>query len=230
MQDISAAQTKRALWTLLLDYFHDNGIAMVSYHAVKRDGTPFAIAADGFPEEWLCQYIEKDLVTIDPIPELAAKMSTPFFWHDIEALVDITPERRKYLDAMKDAHLGDGLAFFVFGPAMQNAYVGLGFGVDRIELEQAEIIKLQCIAQAGHLRVCALTEKHPSFQALTGREREILEWVAQGKSNSVIADIVGISSHTVDAHMRNIYRKLRVNDRTSAAVRGIGSGIVQYPG
>lgn len=203
---------------------------MVSYHAVKQDGTPFAIAADGFPEEWLCQYIEQDLVTIDPIPELAAKMSTPFFWHDIETLVDITPERRRYLDAMQAAHLGDGLAFFVFGPAMQNAYVGLGFGVDRIELEQIEIMKLQYVAQAGHLRVCALTAQKPGVRPLTAREREILEWVAQGKSNSVIAEITGISSHTVDAHMRSIYRKLSVNDRTSAAIRGIGSGLVQYHG
>lgn len=229
LKDISAAQTKRALWTVLLDYFHANGIAMVSYHSVNQDGTPFAIAADGFPEDWLCQYIEKDLVTIDPIPELAAKMSTPFYWHDIETLVDITPDRRKYLDAMQDAQLGDGLAFFVFGPAMQNAYVGLGFGVDRIDLEQDEILKLQCVAQAGHLRVCALTENPSSYRELTEREREVLEWVAQGKSNSVIADIVGISPHTVDAHMRSIYRKLHVNDRTSAAVRGIGSGLVQYP-
>lgn len=213
----------------MLDYFHSNGIAMVSYHAVNQDGTPFAIAADGFPEDWLCQYIEKELVAIDPIPELAAKMSTPFFWHDIEALVEPTPERRKFLSAMQDAHLGDGLAFFVFGPAMQNAYVGLGFGVDRIDLEQGEVMKLQCVAQAGHLRVCALNEQHPKARALTARETEILEWVARGKSNTVIADIVGISSHTVDAHMRSIYRKLRVNDRTSAAIRGIGSGVVQYP-
>ena len=200
---------------------------MVSYHAVNSDGTPLAITADGFPEEWVCEYIEKNLVSVDPIPELAARLSRPFFWHDISTLVTQTTKHESYLTSMERARLGDGLAFYVFGPALQNAYVGLGFGVDRIDLDRDTVFSFQCIAQAGHLQFCTLNENFENHEPLTPREREVLEWVARGKSNSVIAEIVGISVHTVDAHIRGIYRKLEVNDRTSAAIRGLGRGLVR---
>ena len=54
----------------------------------------------------------------------------------------------------------------------------------------------------------------------------MLGWVARGKSNSMIGDILGISAHTVDAHMRRICLKLGVSDRISATVRGIGVGLI----
>ncbi|MCB1402817.1 MAG: helix-turn-helix transcriptional regulator, partial [Rhodobacteraceae bacterium] len=61
---------------------------------------------------------------------------------------------------------------------------------------------------------------------LSERETEVLAWVARGKSNSAIGEILGISAHTVDAHLRRIYLKLGVFDRISAALRGIGVGLI----
>ena len=63
--------------------------------------------------------------------------------------------------------------------------------------------------------------------ALTPREAEVLTWIARGKSNSVIADILGVSPHTVDTLVRRIYGKLEVADRTTAAIHGIGAGLIQ---
>jgi DNA-binding NarL/FixJ family response regulator len=36
-----------------------------------------------------------------------------------------------------------------------------------------------------------------------------------------------VSPYTIDAHVRRIYTKLDVNDRTSAVIRGIGSGLIK---
>ena len=63
---------------------------------------------------------------------------------------------------------------------------------------------------------------------LSPRERETLEWMARGKSNAVIASILGLSPHKVDTLVRCIYRKMGVNDRTMAAIRGLGAGLLQY--
>ena len=52
---------------------------------------------------------------------------------------------------------------------------------------------------------------------LTLREREVLDWLARGKSNSEIGDILGISSATVGKHLEHIYPKLGVENRTAAA-------------
>lgn len=86
---------------------------------------------------------------------------------------------------------------------------------------------LHFAAQAAHLRVCRMfADEEKLERQLSAREKEILQWVARGKSNSVIATILEISAATVDTYMRRIYEKLDVSDRTSAAVKGIGLGLV----
>jgi NarL family two-component system response regulator LiaR len=53
-------------------------------------------------------------------------------------------------------------------------------------------------------------------EGLTEREVEILQVVAQGKSNKEVGELLHISPHTVQVHLRNIYGKLGVNSRTEA--------------
>jgi DNA-binding response OmpR family regulator len=55
--------------------------------------------------------------------------------------------------------------------------------------------------------------------SLTLRESEVLTWIAKGKSNRDIADILGLSSRTVNKHLEQIYVKLGVENRASAAVK-----------
>ncbi len=62
-------------------------------------------------------------------------------------------------------------------------------------------------------------DKHPlAPPKLTGRERDVLRWVAEGKRNSEIASILDISKNTVRNHLENIFAKLGVETRTAAAV------------
>jgi DNA-binding CsgD family transcriptional regulator len=56
---------------------------------------------------------------------------------------------------------------------------------------------------------------------LTAREREVLDWVAAGKTNRDIAAILGASPRTVEKHLERIYEKLGVETRTAAAMRGL---------
>ncbi len=54
---------------------------------------------------------------------------------------------------------------------------------------------------------------------LTQRESEVLLWIAKGKSNRDIGDILGLSARTVTKHLEQIYVKLGVENRASAAVK-----------
>jgi len=58
----------------------------------------------------------------------------------------------------------------------------------------------------------------PSQEALTPREREVLQLMAAGKSNREIADALGVAVGTVRTHVANILGKLGVADRKEAAV------------
>ncbi len=66
-----------------------------------------------------------------------------------------------------------------------------------------------------------------SFVPLSPREMEILEHVTLGLSNKEIAFQLGISHQTVKNHMTAILRKLRVDDRTQAAVYALSNGWVR---
>jgi DNA-binding response OmpR family regulator len=54
---------------------------------------------------------------------------------------------------------------------------------------------------------------------LTHRESEVLLWIAKGKANRDIGEILGLSSRTVNKHLEQIYAKLGVENRASAAVK-----------
>ena len=60
------------------------------------------------------------------------------------------------------------------------------------------------------------------------REKQVTELLLQGKSNKQIALALGISTSTVEYHLKNVYRKLQVNSRTEAVLRlgkSIGSNV-----
>lgn len=62
---------------------------------------------------------------------------------------------------------------------------------------------------------------------LSDREVEVLQHVAQGKSNKKIADELNISEKTVKAHLRSIFRKLEVADRAQAVAYAMRKGLVE---
>ena len=57
---------------------------------------------------------------------------------------------------------------------------------------------------------------------LTAREWEVLEWVAEGKTNKEIARVLWLAPSTVRKHLENVYLKLGVSTRTGAVARALG--------
>jgi DNA-binding NarL/FixJ family response regulator len=65
----------------------------------------------------------------------------------------------------------------------------------------------------------------PLFPELTGRERQVLDLLAQGYNNPEIAYRLGINSKTVRNHVSNILSKLQVADRAEALIRARDAGL-----
>jgi len=63
--------------------------------------------------------------------------------------------------------------------------------------------------------------------SLTPREREVLAWVAQGKSASEIAEILHIAKRTVDEHVQTAVRKLGALNRTHAVAIALRDAIIK---
>ena len=58
---------------------------------------------------------------------------------------------------------------------------------------------------------------------LSAREAEVLLWVARGKPNKDVSDILGISPRTVNKHLEQVFTKLGVENRASAAALAVGA-------
>jgi ATP/maltotriose-dependent transcriptional regulator MalT len=61
---------------------------------------------------------------------------------------------------------------------------------------------------------------------LSPREREVLHLLTQGRRNSEIAEVLTVSTHTVDRHLENMFLKLGVRNRTEAVLKAAAVGVV----
>lgn len=67
---------------------------------------------------------------------------------------------------------------------------------------------------------------HTPDYHLTNKEKEVLQFMVQGKSFKMVADALGISYETVRTHTKNIYAKLHVNSNTEAVSKALNERIV----
>lgn len=66
------------------------------------------------------------------------------------------------------------------------------------------------------------------IKTITKREVEVLEWLNTGKTNWEISEILAISPTTVKNHVQNIIRKLGVENRSQAAMKGLSLGLISH--
>lgn len=111
-------------------------------------------------------------------------------------------------------------------------------GVDRDERLPADEIRLTRMmadlqfvamhAQAAARRLLGRSDGNPAVH-LTQRELEVLHWTREGKSASVVAELLGVSSHAVDFHLRNASRKLGTSSKAQAVLKAIALGLLMPP-
>lgn len=70
----------------------------------------------------------------------------------------------------------------------------------------------------------ARQKQQEAYEALTDREQEVLELLAEGKTNKEIAESLIISDRTVQTHLSNVFSKMGVSSRTEAVLEAIRRG------
>jgi DNA-binding NarL/FixJ family response regulator len=98
-------------------------------------------------------------------------------------------------------------------------------GLVRDELLNA----IRTVSKGGKHIPTAIAQRlveHMNGDAISGREVQVLELVASGKRNKEIAAELSIAEDTVKMHVRNIFSKLNVTDRTEAVTVALRRGII----
>ncbi|MDL2220010.1 response regulator transcription factor [Ruminococcaceae bacterium OttesenSCG-928-O06] len=111
--------------------------------------------------------------------------------------------------------------------------VGVGGYILKNSPSERILSAIQTVAQGGtvfapdildYIRTVAHIPQGDAFKGLTAREREIVELVAQGLSNTQIAERLYISNGTVRNHISTILEKMDLEHRTQIAVRYYAGG------
>jgi len=67
---------------------------------------------------------------------------------------------------------------------------------------------------------------HDSYELLTEREREVLQLLAEGKSNKEAATVLNLSPYTVETHRTNMMQKLGVHNTAEIVLYAVRKGII----
>ncbi len=220
------------VWQQTVAFARGRNIKRMGYHHLPPPGAADAqmlrVENDGFGEALLAQYLRARQTGTAALAAIAQRSVQPVYLDEIEARSDLCAAERANLAGYRAAGVQSGLALSVYGPNARNGLFALELSDGLTRLPAEDTAALRWALQSMHLRYCVLLlptlGKPPS---LSDRESEVLAWVARGKSNASIGEILGISAHTVDAHLRRIYLKLGVVDRISAALRALGFGLIR---
>ena len=87
--------------------------------------------------------------------------------------------------------------------------------------------KVSRLLQQEHVEQMRRAQVEDSYELLTGREREILQRIAEGSSNKEIATRLNLSVYTVETHRGNILQKLNLHGTADLILYAVRKGVVR---
>lgn len=215
---------------LTAEMIAEQGVIRMSYHLTpafeKATSIGTSVYTRGFSDEWMKLY-EDHWRDRDPIPLRVLAAGRMMTWSEAMTAGENDTEVEAYFELMREHGLEHGFGVPLFGLDGCDAYSSFDFGKPIADVGDDRVGLVRALAQIGHQRVCVLSRSEQTKIDLSDREREVLEWLARGKSIWVIAEILDLSPDTVKTYSKRIHAKLEVSDRVGAVVKALKLGIIK---
>lgn len=227
-----------------------NGYGFASFafaDITKYDVGSFSIDTD--ETGWLNFYRENNFVLIDPSIDMFRKTNSTFTWCEAERnIVGNKKEKMIVSQAASDFGFCEGIVIPIhyvspFG-RMRSAVCALFWREDKAVFEalmqerrsEVEIVAgywarkiIDKIAEKREVvtKGSDLTIKIDPKSQLTPREIDVLTWASHGKTSAETATILGISTETVNHHLKYAISKLKVANKVQAVAHAIYGNLIQ---
>jgi DNA-binding CsgD family transcriptional regulator len=181
-----------------------------SHPEVQRDDRRWGAT---WPVDWYWRYASQNHLARDPVIARLNHSPLPFRWS--ETYLTAGREGRHVLDEAAEFGLKYGLAMAVHGEGSLGA---VSIGARHYELSPREQAGLQLAAYYLHGRIAGLRARgqQRTIRSLTPRERECLKWVAAGKTDWEISQILNIAEQTAHGYVQSALAKLGARTRAQA--------------
>ncbi len=205
----------KVVYTFMTDH---NSIGQQAGHGILSN----------YPNEWINYYKEKKYHRIDPVVQKGMSKCYAFTWESLEKTICLKMKQTLFMREAEEFGLLNGVGIPLHRGIGEIA--GIGIASDsRFNINKDMLSKIHLITEQFHNVYCELTQEdlfRDETIYLTHKETEVLKWMANGKNNSEIADILHVSISTIKFHQQNTYNKLSANDRVLAVTKAIRMGLI----
>lgn len=187
-----------------------------------------------FPVDWMEHWIAERYEDMDIWARVARRSGGLVPWSEAVSRSQLSSGHRRLLAEAKIAGLADGMTIAICS-RLATAFVVLATS-DRHH-DAADTARrcgsvLYAVATAFHRRASTVVSDHATVDArrrsaLSPREREVLRWIASGKTDWEIGRILEISERAVKFHAAGARRKLEAANRTHAVALAMAAHLIE---
>lgn len=229
-----------------LEYFIESTQSVASVTALKKTFLA-AVAEDGYENAVFARTNERGLVSLpwaefpagyvetyrnerwdrrDPVVQRAHLARRPFKWTETSPGGGFTKDQIRFFEECRELGVHSGITIPIPGTGQDVDLVSLSLR-QRGEVPSHRMTHLYMLSVQYWLKYCELSDRRDQeVVPLTFQERECLRWCKEGKTNWEIGEILSISEKTVEFHLSNGMRKLGANNRITAVIIGIKTGLI----
>lgn len=226
---IDSAQTTEALTRELLALSAHCGVEkLTAFVAPPRNARPVAqlnrIYLTNWSPEWMTRYLDQNFADIDPTLEMMRRRRGSFRWADMPKVMTLSAGAQRMMNEACDFHLCDGVT--IGTTTIEGHLAGFSFAGTTLDLAATDFAQLSLMANYGFVRALKINETQALAQRFSLRQRDVLRWVAEGKTDWEIGRILNISENTVDKYVRVIKERLQAPNRANAIAKAIRLGLI----
>jgi DNA-binding CsgD family transcriptional regulator len=193
----------------------------------------FPIVKSTYPTEWAAYYHTKEYVTFDPVVISSAKSVVPIEWRAARSKSRLSPKQRLLFDEAGEFGISDGVTVPIHGFGGEFATLSIASVESERDFEKtwrAHRHVVHSMSLYLHARIAErlVTRREPAKPiALSDRETECLTWMARGKTNWEISEILRLSEKTIESYLENVKAKFGVYTKTQVVVKAIMQGLIR---
>lgn len=180
-----------------------------------------------YPADWMTLYLREGYVAVDPVVRHHFGRFGTQIWSDTFRHAVTKPEI-EFIGQAGSFGLSQGITLGVHdGRHLKDSLFSFA-GRAMAEHHRHALILEHLVPHLHVALIRTLGAAPPGAPALSTREREVLQWLKEGKSNWEIAQILGISERTVRFHVSNILLKLQALTRGHAIALAMEQRLIEW--
>ncbi len=192
----------------------------IGHHVDWGDGEKEAVRLYNYPEEWVEFYDGHHLGGLDPVHRAASRTDEAFLWSKAAEYIEFSSRDHSHMQLAEQHGLGQGFTVPTHVPGEFQGSCSFAATQGRV-LREDSLLLARLIAPDAFKAAKALIgyrgiAAHLRGPGLTPRQRECLTWVAAGKTDWEIGQIVGIKERSVRKHVEDAMKRLGAVRRPQA--------------